>query len=207
MRKQSEIDRAIEHLKSYNDAASRIQVEVLEMKRSESWIFNQYVRDVPEDERNETLFYAARDAAQFLAGKIGISSICPDLEDEPEEEEEQDETITLSRREYNNLLKRLERVERKLGLKSQINRISRKLVSEADPEDLMSQADACRYIGCGKTTIKRWADRGFLTGYKDGQRIFYSKKEIDKSKVVKEHRITVAERQEENGTDNRTNPE
>lgn len=167
MRKQSEIDRAIEHLKSYNDAASRIQVEVLEMKRSESWIFNQYVRDVPEDERNETLFYAARDAAQFLTGKIGISSICPDLEDEPEEEEEQDETITLSRREYNNLLKRLERVERKLGLKSQINRISRKLVSEADPEDLMSQADACRYIGCGKTTIKRWADRGFLTGYKD----------------------------------------
>lgn len=205
MRKQSEINRAIEHLKAYTDAASRIQVEVLEMKRSETWVFNQYVRDVPEDERNETLFYAARDAAQFLAGKIGLSSICPDLEDEPEEE--QDENITLSLKEYNNLLKRLERVERKLGLKSQINRISRKLVSEADPEDLMSQADACRYIGCGKTTIKRWADRGFLTGYKDGQRIFYSKKEIDKSKVVKEHRITVAERQEENGTDNRTNPE
>lgn len=207
MRKQSEINRAIEHLKAYTDAASRIQVEVLEMKLSETWVFNECVRDVPEDERNETLFYAARDAAQFLAGKIGLSSICPDLEDEPEEEEEQDENITLSRKEYNNLLKRLERVERKLGLKSQINRISRKLVSEADPEDLMSQADACRYIGCGKTTIKRWADRGFLTGYKDGQRIFYSKKEIDKSKVVKEHRITVAERQEENGTDNRTNPE
>lgn len=207
MRKQSEINRAIEHLKAYTDAASRIQVEVLEMKRSETWVFNQYVRNFPEDERNETLFYAARDAAQFLAGKIGLSSICPDLEDEPEEEEEQDENITLSRKEYNNLLKRLERVERKLGLKSQINRISRKLVSEADPEDLMSQADACRYIGCGKTTIKRWADKGFLTGYKDGQRIFYSKKEIDKSKVVKEHRITVAERQEENGTDNRTNPE
>lgn len=99
MRKQSQINRAIEHLKSYNDAASRIQVEVLEMKRSESWVFNQYMRDVPEDERNETLFYAARDAAQFLAGKIGISAICPDLEDEPEEEEEED-TITLSLSEY-----------------------------------------------------------------------------------------------------------
>lgn len=116
MRKQSQINRAIEHLKSYNDAASRIQVEVLEMKRSESWVFNQYMRDVPEDERNETLFYAARDAAQFLAGKIGISAICPDLEDEPEEEEEED-TITLSLSEYKKLLRRLDRVERRLGLR------------------------------------------------------------------------------------------
>ena len=46
MRKQSEINRAIEHLKAYTDAASRIQVEVLEMKRSETWVFNQYVRDL-----------------------------------------------------------------------------------------------------------------------------------------------------------------
>lgn len=49
-----------------------------------------------EDEQNETLFYAARDAAMFLSGKIGISSICPDLEDGPEEEQELEETITLS---------------------------------------------------------------------------------------------------------------
>jgi hypothetical protein len=53
MRKQSEINRAIEHLKACNDNVSRIQLEVLETKRSESWVFNRYVRDVPEDERNE----------------------------------------------------------------------------------------------------------------------------------------------------------
>ncbi len=198
MRKQSEINRAIEHLKSYNDAASRIQVEVLEMKRSESWVFNRYVRDVPEDERNETLFYAARDAAQFLAGKIGISSICPDLEDEPEEEEEQEETITLSRHEYDNLLQRLERVERKLRL----HQCNHEKISKKTSGDLISQVDACLYIGCGKSTIKRWADRGVLTRYKKKQRIFYSKKEIDKSKVIKGHRLTVTERQAENGTDN-----
>ena len=108
MRKQSEINRAIEYLKPLVDKVSRLQVEILENKRSESWVFNQYVRDVPEDERNETLFYAARDAAQFLAGKIGISSICPDLEDGPEEEEE--ETITLSLSEYKKLIRRLDRV-------------------------------------------------------------------------------------------------
>lgn len=198
MRKQSEINRAIEYLKPLVDKVSRLQVEILENKRSETWVFNQYVRDVPEDKQNETLFYAARDAAMFLAGKIGISSICPDLEDEPEEEEEQEETITLSRHEYDNLLQRLERVERKLRL----HQCNHEKISKKTSGDLISQVDACLYIGCGKSTIKRWADRGVLTRYKKKQRIFYSKKEIDKSKVIKGHRLTVTERQAENGTDN-----
>lgn len=187
MRKQSQINRAIEHLKSYNDAASRIQVEVLEMKRSESWVFNQYMRDVPEDERNETLFYAARDAAQFLAGKIGISSICPDLEDEPEEEEEE-ETITLSLSEYKKLLLRLERVERRLGLRvGDVAPAPRKDISEA-PDELIGQADACRLIGCAKTTIKQWANKGLITRYQKGYNVYYSRRELLGSSVVRDYK-------------------
>lgn len=187
MRKQSQINRAIEHLKSYNDAASRIQVEVLEMKRSESWVFNQYVRDVPEEERNETLFYAARDAAQFLAGKIGISAICPDLEDEPEEEEEE-ETITLSLSEYKKLLLRLERVERRLGLRvGDVAPAPRKDISEA-PDELIGQADACRLIGCAKTTIKQWANKGLITRYQKGYNVYYSRRELLGSSVVKDYK-------------------
>lgn len=187
MRKQSQINRAIEHLKSYNDAASRIQVEVLEMKRSESWVFNQYVRDVPEDERNETLFYAARDAAQFLAGKIGISAICPDLEDEPEEEEEED-TITMSLSEYKKLLLRLERVERRLGLRvGDVAPAPRKDISEA-PDELIGQADACRLIGCAKTTIKQWANKGLITRYQKGYNVYYSRRELLGSSVVKDYK-------------------
>lgn len=186
MRKQSQINRAIEHLKSYNDAASRIQVEVLEMKRSESWVFNQYVRDVPEDERNETLFYAARDAAQFLAGKIGISAICPDLEDEPEEEEE--ETITISLSEYKKLLLRLERVERRLGLRvGDVAPAPRKDISEA-PDELIGQADACRLIGCAKTTIKQWANKGLITRYQKGYNVYYSRRELLGSSVVRDYK-------------------
>lgn len=187
MRKQSQINRAIEHLKSYNDAASRIQVEVLEMKRSESWVFNQYVRDVPEDERNETLFYAARDAAQFLAGKIGISAICPDLEDEPEEEEEE-ETITLRLSEYKKLLLRLERVERRLGLRvGDVAPAPRKDISEA-PDELIGQADACRLIGCAKTTIKQWANKGLITRYQKGYNVYYSRRELLGSSVVRDYK-------------------
>lgn len=186
MRKQSQIDRAIEHLKSYNDASSRIQVEVLEMKRSESWVFNQYVRDVPEDERDETLFYAARDAAQFLAGKIGISAICPDLEDEPEEEEE--ETITISLSEYKKLLLRLERVERRLGLRvGDVAPAPRKDISEA-PDELIGQADACRLIGCAKTTIKQWANKGLITRYQKGYNVYYSRRELLGSSVVRDYK-------------------
>lgn len=186
MRKQSEINRAIGHLKACNDNVSRIQLEVLETKRSESWVFNRYVRDVPEDERNETLFYAARDAAQFLAGKIGISAICPDLEDETEEEEE--ETITLSISEYKKLLRRLDRVERRLGLRvGSLEKVPRKDISEA-PDDLIGQADACRLIGCGKTTIKRWANKGLITGYQKGRSVYYSRRELIGSPVVKDYK-------------------
>lgn len=185
MRKQSEINRAIGHLKACNDNVSRIQLEVLEMKRSESWVFNRYVRDVPEDERNETLFYAARDAAQFLAGKIGISAICPDLEDETEEEEE---TITLSLEEYKKLLLRLERVERRLGLRvGDVAPAPRKDFSEA-PDDLIGQADACRLIGCAKTTIKQWANKGLITRYQKGYNVYYSRRELARSAVVKDYK-------------------
>lgn len=143
---------------------------------------------IPDEERDEEAFFAARDAAQFVAGKIGISAICPELEDEPEEDEE---TITLSRSEYEKLLKRLERVERRLGLRSQINIESRKPISMANATDLINQAEACKYIGCGKSTIKRWADKGLIAGYTKGQQVFYSKSELDKSKVVIEHRASM----------------
>lgn len=187
MRKQSEINRAIAYLEERNyDPICRIQREVLEEKRSESWVFNQYVRDVPEDDQNETLFYAARDAAMFLSGKIGISSICPDLEDGPEEEEE--ETITLSLSEYKKLLRRLDRVERRLGLRGgSLEKVPRKDISEA-PDDLIGQADACRLIGCGKTTIKRWANKGLITGYQKGRSVYYSRRELIGSPVVRDYK-------------------
>lgn len=188
MRKQSEINRAIEYLKPLVDKVSRLQVEILENKRSETWVFNQYVRDVPEDKQNETLFYAARDAAMFLAGKIGISSICPDLEDEPEEEQELEETITLSLSEYKKLLLRLDRVERRLGLRvGDVAPAPRKDISEA-PDELIGQADACRLIGCGKTTIKRWANKGLITGYQKGRSVYYSRRELIGSPVVRDYK-------------------
>lgn len=133
----------------------------MQNRRSETWVFIHYVREVPEEERDPALFYAARDAAQYLTGKISISAICPELDDEPEEEPElDDDAITLSRKEYEKLLKRLERVERRLGLRvGTTDRAPRKDLSEA-PADLISQVDACKYIGCGKAPSSGGQTRG-----------------------------------------------
>lgn len=201
MRKKSEIKRAIEALRQKCDHISQAKLQVLEGVRSEQWVFDNYVK-IPEEERDEEAFFAARDAAQFVAGKIGISAICPELEDSPEDVDE--DTITIPRSEFDKLLKRLERVERRLGLRvGSVEKAERKDISEA-PDDLIPQVEACRYIGCGKSTIKRWADRGLITGYVKGRSIMYSKKELDKSKVVKEHRASMADNDNNHGTDNRT---
>lgn len=74
----------------------------------------------------------------------------------------------------------------------------------ANATDLINQAEACKYIGCGKSTIKRWADKGLIAGYTKGQQVFYSKSELDKSKVVIEHRASMADNDNNHGTDNRT---
>lgn len=201
MRKKSEIKRAIEALRQKCDHISQAKLQVLEGVRSEQWVFDNYVK-IPEEKRDEEAFFAARDAAQFVAGKIGISAICPELEDSPEDVDE--DTITIPRSEFDKLLKRLERVERRLGLRvGSVEKAERKDISEA-PDDLIPQVEACRYIGCGKSTIKRWADRGLITGYVKGRSIMYSKKELDKSKVVIEHRASMADNYNNHGTDNRT---
>jgi excisionase family DNA binding protein len=203
MRKKSEIKRAIEALRQKCDHISQAKLQVLEGVRSEQWVFDNYVK-IPEEEQDEEAFFAARDAAQFVAGKIGISAICPELEDEePDDdpEEEIKETIILSRSEYESLLKRLERVERRLGLITHPSQ--HRNISKA-PEDLIHQSEACRYVGCGRSTIKRWAKKGLITGYVKGRSILYSKKELDKSEVVIEYRASMPNNSYEYRTDNRT---
>lgn len=185
MRKQAEINRAIAALKQDDNPLTRAQIEVLEGRHSETWVFDHYIRNGAGTDQEEMLYCAARDAAQYLNGKISLCALCPNLDDEPEPEDP--DTITLSREEYNDILKRLNRLERRLGLRvGSVEKAPRKDISEA-PDDLMTQAEACRYIGCGKTTIKRWADRGHITGYRTGRSIQYSRRELKHSSVVQEY--------------------
>lgn len=189
MRKNQEINQAIAILQKKGDKVSLTQAEVLIGRRSEVWVFGYYVRDVSEQNRDESVYCAARDAALFLSGKIELADLIPGYDQETNVDISHTcDTITLSISEFSSLVKRVERLERRAGLPKGTNTVKRKSVKEAPADDLISQIEACKYIGCGKTTIKRWADNGFITGYLKGLNVYYSKRELDRSAVVKEHR-------------------
>lgn len=195
MRKEKEIKFAVGMLKAAGNEVQTLQVAVLENRRTEAWVFENYVKNVAEENKDEAKFFAARDAARYLAGSIELEELLPEVDfsvmkDHNTAEEEQ--TITLSYRDYKELVKRVERIERRMGLRAKINETKRKDATEA-PKDLISQVDACRMLGCGKSTIKRWADNSFITGYTIGRRVYYSKKELNNSDIVKEYRASKEE--------------
>lgn len=188
MRKSQEIGKAIAILRKKGDRISMIQADVLKERRTEVWVFEHFVRDMAKAEQDEEVYCAARDAAQYLTGRIELSELIPGC-DEEEDIEMEEETICVSVSEFQKLLRRVERLERRLKLTKEIPVSKRKCVEEAPADDLISQIEACKYVGCSKTTIKRWANNGFITGYVKGINVYYSKGELDRSAVVKEHRL------------------
>ena len=54
------------------------------------------------------------------------------------------------------------------------------LPEDADMDDLMKQNEACRYLSCGKNTIKGYASRGLVHSYRKGKFTYYSRRELDK---------------------------
>lgn len=192
MRKSQEISKAIAILRKKGDKISMIQADILKERRTEVWVFEHFVRDMAKSEQDEEVYCAARDAAQYLTGRIELAELIPGYEEE-EKVETEEEMICVSASEFKKLLKRVERLERRLGLKKEISVSKRKSVEEAPADDLIPQIEACKYVGCSKTTIKRWANNGFITGYMKGLKVYYSKRELDCSAVVKEHRLNKKE--------------
>lgn len=195
MRKSEKINKAIAILSKKGDRISMIQADVLKERRTEVWVFEHFVRDMTKAEQDEEVYCAARDAAQYLTGRIELSELIPGY-DEEEEVEIEEEMICVSASEFKKLVKRVDRLERRLGLKKEISVFKRKSVEEAPADDLIPQIEACKYVGCGKTTIKRWANNGFITGYVKGLNVYYSKRELDCSTIVKEHRMNKKEGKE-----------
>lgn len=196
MRKNQEINKAIAILRKRGDVVSLEQASVLSDRLNERGVFDKYVAGMAEVDRDEATYYACRDAARFLKGDLALQELIPDYEPEDDAPEQVDEMITVSASEFQKLIKRVERLERRLGLKKEIATTKRKSADEAPSDDLIPQIEACKYLGCSKTTIKRWANYGFVTGYTKGLNVYYSKRELDRSAVVKEYRLAKKERRE-----------
>lgn len=80
-------------------------------------------------------------------------------------------------------LARIERLEQWTGLRRKAapgDCTPLPLPDDADMDDLMKQNEACRYLACGKNTIKGYASRGLVHSYKKGKFTYYSRRELDK---------------------------
>lgn len=193
MRTKNEINQAVAILTRKADRPSLVQAEVLQGSMTEQQVFQKYVMEVAEENRDEVVFFAARDAARFSAGHIGLEELIPDVQSMTAADfaatgalgvvDEESDTIMLSRKEFNRLLARIERLEHWTGLRRKAapgDCTPLPLPEDADMDDLMKQNEACRYLSCGKNTIKGYASRGLVHSYKKGKFTYYSRRELDK---------------------------
>ena len=181
MRTKKEINDALTKLMLMPDnAARRAQREVLEGGRSESWVFDKYVRNAPSEEKDEDVFYAARDAAQFVAGKLDLDAV---LEVNPldDESEEVPESVTVSTNFLRSLLERVERLEHLMQVRTEIGK------KYSGKEELM-QAEVCEYLGCAQCTIMRWTQRGIVKAIQRGRNLYYLKSELDNNPAVQAYK-------------------
>ena len=179
-----QIQKALAYLKDKDDAISAAQYNVLINEMNETQVFNTYMSSLPEEERNEDVYYAARDAARFRLGKLPLSAVIPDAEDDDNDTED-DDTVTIKRSQLEDILKRLERLEKRVGIIRCVRET--KSISVA-PDDIMSMEETIRWTGCGKKTVRRWANRGSFTTYADGKRYFFSQSEIENSLVYQDYK-------------------
>lgn len=183
MRKVNEINQAVAILRKKGDVVSLEQASVLSNRLNERSVFDKYVTNVPEADRSEEVFFAARDAARYLKGDISLDVLLPGLEEVTGEvvAEEEAGTVTLSRKDFNQLLKRLDRLEQWIGLSRKAATLKPEVMPEGiDMADMLKQNEACAYLECGKNTIKKWAAKGLVHAYQQGKFVYYSKKELDR---------------------------
>lgn len=201
-------DMAADIVKNSGVPYAELQASVIRQAMTQQDVFIKYVARAGED-RDEAVYFAALEAAKYSDGTLTLRELLPETDNpeidkldadkgpDPKTKQDYDPNelfvnddgiVTLSKKAYDTLLRRLERVERLLGLRSPKNKLTRKSLSEYKGKDIISQAEAMRLIGCGKTTIKRWADEGMIQAYTQGTHVYYSQRELLQSDVVIEYR-------------------
>lgn len=192
MVKKTSIDAALRLLRAKGDSVSLAQAEVLSDRLNERSVFDRYMANVSEAERDEALYYACRDAARFLQGGLTLEELIPDApnieagipaDDDPD-------TITLSREEFKALLARIEKLERWTGLKRRPAPVRLpSLPPASNPADYVTQNEAARMLGIGKRSMRGYVDRGEIKAWQYGKFVVYRILDIKK---VKEQRTEIS---------------
>lgn len=192
MRKQEEINRAAAILRKKGDRISLAQAEVLEQKRTEKQLFEEFVLSVGEKNKDDRFFYALRDAARYAAGGLELDELIPDADKYPVplEPEQKKERQSVSYQEYQALLRRMSMLE---GLVDELCKERRQRAEyqkkpDTNRADFISQEEATKWVGCSRETLNAWQRKGFITGYRKAGRVYYSKSELESSPKVQTFR-------------------
>ena len=181
--KKEIIEDVLNALREKGDPVSLEQCRVIENRWTDREVFNHYLSGKSEEERDMNLYWACRDAAQFVHGQLDVTALIPEMEDTPSRDEEPDNEqgmVTLSRKEFNNLLRRIEKLERWTGLKRRTETARLKpLPQGADLNDYVQQSDVCRLTGFDKKRMRGCVDRGEIKAWTKGRYVFYRRKDVE----------------------------
>lgn len=193
MVKKEIIEDVLNALREKGDPVSMEQCRVIENRWTDIEVFNHYLAGKSDGERNMVTYWACRDAAQFVHGQLDVSALIPEMEVTPSQDEEPDNEpgmVTLSRKEFNSLLRRIEKLERWTGLKRRTETARLKpLPQGADRADYVNQNEACRLLGISKRSMRGYADRGEVKAWQDRKFVVYLRKDILKLKAQKQQDV------------------
>ena len=202
MRSKQEIKHAAAVLRKKGDATSLSQAAILEERRTEAWVFEQYVTNVSEERKDESAFFAARDAARFVAGRLTLEELVPDADQYPVRipEQEKQEHKKVSYQEFEAMRRRMKLLE---GLVDELCKERRQRAEyqkkpETNRGDFISAQAATEYLGCSRETLNDWQRKGYITGYRKAGRVYYSKSELESSARVQTFR-TIRETKDKEG--------
>ena len=183
MVKKEIIEDVLNALRRKGDPVSMEQCRVIENRWTDIEVFNHYLAGKSDGERNMVTYWACRDAAQFVHGQLDVSALIPEMEVTPSQDEEPDNEpgmVTLSRKEFNSLLRRIEKLERWTGLKRKPESPRLKpLPQGADLNDYVQQSDVCRLTGFDKKRMRGCVDRGEIKAWTKGRYVFYRRKDVE----------------------------
>lgn len=202
MRSKQEIKHAAAVLRKKGDTTSLSQAVILEERRTEAWVFEQYVTNVSEERKDESAFFAARDAARFVAGRLTLEELVPDADQYPVRipEQEKQEHKRVSYQEFEAMCRRMKLLE---GLVDELCKERRQRAEyqkkpDVNRGDFISQQAATEYVGCSRETLNDWQRKGYITGYRKAGRVYYSKSELESSARVQTFR-TIRETKDKEG--------
>lgn len=190
MRTKQETERAAAILQKKGDRISLVQLGIVVNGRTESWVFEHYVQNISEEAKDEATFFAARDAARYVAGSIALEELIPDAEAYAiclsDCGDSEAGTLLVGVDILYKLVKQIARLEQKIDALTSQRAKDIPYTTQADysKDDFMTQEKAYQYIGCSKVTLQSWTKRGLVKASRKGSHVYYSKSELDENVTV-----------------------